>query len=67
MLLTAEGRRRQFALVHAVDGAEGAHDSARAEAVEHLACLDERFANPTACKFTVCLRQGQQSVTTPPP
>lgn len=60
VLLTAEGRWHQFALVHTVDRAEGVHDSARAEAVEHLACLDERFANPTACKFTVCLRQGSK-------
>lgn len=68
-LLTAEGRRRQFALVHAVDGAEGAHDVARAEAVQHLARLDERFAGPAAREFTVCLRQGGQSIapSTPRP
>lgn len=57
-LLTAEGRRRHFALVHTVDGAEGAHDVARAEAVQHLARLDERFAVPAARQFAVCLRQG---------
>lgn len=61
VLLTAKGRWRQFALVHTVDGAEGAHDVARAEAVQHLACLDERFADPAAREFTVCLRQGSKA------
>lgn len=60
LLLTAEGGWRQLALVHAVDGAEGAHGAAYTEAVEHLARLDQRFANRTACKFTVCLGQGRK-------
>lgn len=63
LLLTAEGGWRQFALVHAVDGAEGAHGAAYTEAVEHLARLDQRFANRTACKFTVCLGQGRRIST----
>lgn len=56
-LLTVEGSWRQLALVHAVDGAVGAHGAARSEAVEHLACLDQRFASLAARKFTVGLGQ----------
>lgn len=56
-LLTDEGGRRQFALVHAVDRAEGAHDATYSEAVEHLPRLDQRFACMAARKFTVCLQQ----------
>lgn len=63
LLLTAEGGWRQFALVHAVDGAEGAHGAAYTKAVEHLSCLDQRFANRTACKFTVCLGRGRKIST----
>lgn len=63
LLLTAEGGWRQFALVHAVDRAKGAHGAAYTEAVEHLACLDQRFADRTACKFTVCLGQGRKIST----
>lgn len=62
-LLTDEGGRRQFALVHAVDRAEGAHDATYSEAVEHLPRLDQRFACMAARKFTVCLqRRGKTGI-----
>lgn len=59
LLLTDEGGRRQFALVHAVDRAEGAHDATYSEAVEHLPRLDQCFACMAARKFAVCLQQRE--------
>lgn len=56
-LLTNEGGCRQLSLVHAVDGAVGAHGAARSEAVEHLACLNQCFASQAGRKFTVGLGQ----------
>lgn len=62
-LLTVERRRRQFAFVHAVDGAVGAHGATRSEAVEHLARLDQRFASQAAREFTVGLGQRGENIT----
>lgn len=57
IVLTEEGSCREFALIHAGDGAVGAHGATRSEAVENLACFDQCFASQAACKFTVCLGQ----------
>lgn len=53
--LTDEGGGGQLALVHAADGAEGAHGAARPEAVQNLAGLDQRFASEARGQFTVSL------------
>lgn len=58
-LLTDEGGGGQLALVHAVDGAVGAHGAARSQAVEDLARLNQRFTGQAAREFTVGL-QGKK-------
>lgn len=61
-LLTDEGGGGQLALVHAVDGAVGAHGAARSQAVEDLARLNQRFTRQAAREFTVGL-QGKKERT----
>lgn len=56
-LLTDKGGWGQFDLVHAVDGAVGAHAATYCEAVQHFTRLDQCFASHADRKFTVCLRQ----------
>lgn len=53
--LTHEGGGRQFALVQAVDGAEGAHHATDTQAVQHLPCLDQSFTCLACRKFAVRL------------
>lgn len=60
-LLTDEGGWGQFDLVHAVDGAVGAHGATYCEAVQHLTRLDQRFASHADRKFTVCLGQREKT------
>jgi len=61
-LLTDEGGGGQLALVHAADGAVGAHGgAARPQAVQHLARLDQRLASQARRQFTVSLRRHQHS------
>lgn len=54
--LTDEGRRRQFALVQAVDGAVRDHHATYAQTVQHLSRLDQCFTGLARCKFAVRLR-----------